>query len=59
MKEPQPPNGCTSQEPSVDLRPIEGAAADAELATMARAIGHPARVQILRLVVRRATCICG
>jgi ArsR family transcriptional regulator len=42
-----------------DLRPVEGADADEELATLAKAVGHPARVQILRLLVRREACICG
>jgi ArsR family transcriptional regulator, arsenate/arsenite/antimonite-responsive transcriptional repressor len=49
---PQP-----SDEP--DLRPVEGDEADAELALLAKAVGHPARVQILRLLVRREACICG
>ena len=44
---------------SPDLRPVEGAEADDELATLAKAVGHPARVQILRLLVRRESCICG
>jgi ArsR family transcriptional regulator len=44
---------------SPDLRPIEGAKADLELAALAKAVGHPARVQILRLLVRREACICG
>ncbi len=43
----------------VDLRPVEGADADEELALLAKAVGHPARVQILRLLARRETCICG
>jgi ArsR family transcriptional regulator, arsenate/arsenite/antimonite-responsive transcriptional repressor len=42
-----------------DLRPVEGADADEELSLLAKAVGHPARVQILRLLVRRETCICG
>ena len=42
-----------------DLRPVEGKAADDELALLARALGHPARVRILRLLVRRNACICG
>jgi ArsR family transcriptional regulator len=42
-----------------DLRPVEGADADEELALLAKAVGHPARVQILRLLVRRESCICG
>jgi ArsR family transcriptional regulator len=42
-----------------DLRPVEGPAADEDLALLAKAVGHPARVQILRLLVRRESCICG
>lgn len=42
-----------------DLRPIEGPEADEELAVLAKAVGHPARVQILRLLSRRVTCVCG
>ncbi len=42
-----------------DVRPVEGAEADDELAILAKALGHPARVQIMRLLVRREACICG
>ncbi|HSB18626.1 MAG TPA: metalloregulator ArsR/SmtB family transcription factor [Anaeromyxobacteraceae bacterium] len=42
-----------------DPRPVEGKDADEELALLAKAVGHPARVQILRLLVRREACICG
>jgi ArsR family transcriptional regulator len=42
-----------------DTRPVEGAEADEELAVLAKALGHPARVQIMRLLVRREACICG
>lgn len=42
-----------------DLRPVEGDAADEELALLAKALGHPARVKILRLLVRRRECLCG
>ncbi|MGE0492075.1 MAG: ArsR/SmtB family transcription factor [Vulcanimicrobiota bacterium] len=44
---------------SPDLRPIEGPDADEELAGLAKALGHPARIQILRLLCRRTSCICG
>ncbi len=44
---------------SPDLRPVEGPEADLELATYAKALGHPVRVQILRLLVRENACICG
>jgi len=42
-----------------DLRPVEGNEAGEELALLARALGHPARVQIVRLLVRRDSCVCG
>jgi ArsR family transcriptional regulator, arsenate/arsenite/antimonite-responsive transcriptional repressor len=42
-----------------DLRPVEGPEADEELAELAKAIGHPARVQILRLLAYKTGCICG
>jgi ArsR family transcriptional regulator, arsenate/arsenite/antimonite-responsive transcriptional repressor len=50
---------CPEPSAAVDLRPIEGADADEELAGLAKALGHPARVQILRILVRRNTCVCG
>jgi ArsR family transcriptional regulator len=42
-----------------DVRPVEGPEADEELANLAKALGHPARVQIMRLLVRREACVCG
>jgi len=45
--------------PEPDLRPVEGLEADEDLAALAKALGHPARVQIMRLLVRRQACICG
>ena len=42
-----------------DLRPVEGEKADEELALLTKALGHPARVQIMRLLARRNACICG
>lgn len=30
-----------------------------ELARLAKALGHPARVAILRLLIRRGECVCG
>ncbi len=37
----------------------EGAAADERLAQLAKALGHPARVAIVRILLRRASCVCG
>jgi ArsR family transcriptional regulator, arsenate/arsenite/antimonite-responsive transcriptional repressor len=50
---------CPAPSAEPDLRPTEGEEADEELASLAKAIGHPARVQILRILARRATCVCG
>ena len=56
---PVPACGPAPGREEPDLRPVEGAEADEELATMAKAVGHPARVQILRLLARRDVCVCG
>lgn len=45
--------------PPPETRPVEGREADEELATLAKALGHTARVQIIRLLVRREACVCG
>jgi DNA-binding transcriptional ArsR family regulator len=42
-----------------DLRPVEGPDADAELARFAKALGHPARVLILRVLARKKACTCS
>ena len=34
-------------------------AADVELARLAHALAHPARVRIVRLLARRGECVCG
>ena len=41
------------------LRAIEALVVDEELAELAKALGHPARVQIVRLLVARGACGCG
>lgn len=45
---------CDSSEAKVTLR-----GEDEELARLAQALGHPARVAILRLLHERQSCICG
>ena len=50
---------CPPANAEADLRPIEGAEADSELATLAKALAHPARVQIVRLLARKTACVCG
>ena len=54
-----PPPRADARRDLPDLRPVEGPEADEELANLAKALGHPARVQIMRLLVRREACICG
>jgi ArsR family transcriptional regulator len=41
------------------LQTLEGAEADKELAKLAKAIGHPARVRILRLLSRKEARVCS
>ncbi|TVQ87928.1 MAG: ArsR family transcriptional regulator [Deltaproteobacteria bacterium] len=38
---------------------LDEQAANAQLAKLAKALGHPARVAILRLLLSRETCVCG
>lgn len=55
-----PTDGCLPPpDEGEDLRPVEGREADDELALLTKAIGHPARVRILRILSRRTSCICG
>ena len=37
----------------------EPSSADAELARLAKALGHPARVAILRRLLAHGECVCG
>lgn len=50
---------CGPPDSKPDLRPVEGTEADQELALLAKALGHPVRVQIIRLLGRRESCVCG
>jgi ArsR family transcriptional regulator, arsenate/arsenite/antimonite-responsive transcriptional repressor len=59
LKTTEEPPCCGPADEKPDLRPVEGEEADAELAALSKALGHPARVQILRLLARRTSCICG
>lgn len=52
---------CPAVEPrvSAEWRVLEGAEADDELAKLAKAIGHPARVRIMRMLSRRDARVCS
>ena len=45
--------------PQTNLQGLEGPDADEELAKLAKAIGHPARVHILRLLSRKEARVCS
>jgi ArsR family transcriptional regulator, arsenate/arsenite/antimonite-responsive transcriptional repressor len=45
--------------PQMDLAGLEGPDADDELARLAKAIGHPARVRILRMLSRKEARVCS
>ena len=48
-----------SAEPDVRMQTLEGPEADEELAKLAKAIGHPARVHILRMLSRKEAKVCS
>jgi DNA-binding transcriptional ArsR family regulator len=45
--------------PAADLESPTDELADERLAALAKALGHPARVAILRLLIRKNACVCG
>lgn len=57
MRRPTP--ACCPPAASSPGLPKGEAVANEELARLAKALGHPARVAILRLLIRRDTCVCG
>lgn len=59
MKDAPGSGCCPPSSDQVDLRPVEGDEADEELATLAKALGHPARVKIVRILIQKNACICG
>ncbi len=44
---------------AADREPVREPTDDEELASLARAIGHPARVKILRMLAATKGCVCG
>jgi ArsR family transcriptional regulator len=49
----------SERRPSSRTGPSVPSATDRETAALARALGHPARVAILRLLASRGECVCG
>ena len=48
------PNPDSTPDPA-----LAGTGHDQELAQLAKALGHPARVAILKMLIARGDCICG
>lgn len=51
-----PPN---PRPPDVSLQSLEDSQADEELARLGKAIGHPARIRILRMLSRKEARVCS
>src|ERR1700686_2014148 len=60
--EVQPADLCCTPEPAgpdLTMMALEGAEADEALARLAKAIGHPARIRILRMLSRKEARACS
>jgi ArsR family transcriptional regulator len=60
--EAKPEDLCCAPEPAqpeLTMMALEGAEADEQLARLAKAIGHPARVRILRMLSRKEARVCS
>lgn len=53
------PEICPPPAPLEEVALPEGEAADLELSVLAKAIAHPARLRILRILAEREACVCG
>ncbi|MGK0360449.1 MAG: DNA-binding transcriptional regulator GbsR (MarR family) [Bradymonadia bacterium] len=66
MNEPTSPDDaadalldCCPPATALPPLPSDPALLDAMFARMAKALGHPARVAIMRILIRKDACICG
>lgn len=57
MSDPSCTTGSCAVGPKPEPLPLDNE--EHELAALAKALGHPARVRILKLLVDRNTCVCG
>jgi len=53
------PDRCVPEDRGPDIRPVEGPQADDELVRFAKAMAHPARVQIMRILSNQEVCMYG
>ena len=53
------PSTCAPAATARPSRTARRADRDREFAALCKAVGHPARLRILRLLAHRTTCVCG
>ena len=57
MNEPCCPSSTCS--PRVSGDPVPLSASEQELADLCRALGHPARIRIMKILIEHRNCLCG
>lgn len=57
MKKTCTPGSCAT--PTAKRTPEELTAEEHELADLTKALGHPARIRIMRILIEENACICG
>jgi ArsR family transcriptional regulator len=50
---------CDDPDENIAAQPEQPELNQQQLATFCKALGHPARVKILQILIDRGTCICG
>lgn len=50
---------CATPDSDVEREAVTGPEADAELAILAKALAHPVRIQVVRMLARRSGCVFG
>jgi len=50
---------CPPESKDLLSLPVYGDQADLDLVTLTKALGHPARMQIFRLLLEKDSCVCG
>lgn len=58
-KESQPSSATRIQEAAVELPLLTGEEGEQELAALCKALAHPARVRILKILIEKKSCVCG
>jgi ArsR family transcriptional regulator len=53
------PSSVAIQEAGVELPFFRGSEGEQELAALCKALAHPARVRILKILIEKKFCVCG